>query len=302
MSRLRLLAVVGTLLLHVATLAQTLPPPPDRHIADRAGILPDTAEAELTALLESFERDTSSQVVVWTERSLPPGSSLEDLVHRVFQSWKIGQRTRNNGVLLAIFPESRKMRIEVGYGLEGALPDALCGRIIANEITPHFRQGNFEAGIRAGVAGILAATRGEYRGSPGRRGNLGIRSSPRITLPSSPVLITLAIIGGVIGVLGGAWSARDGSISAVSQGFRGAFIGAIGHPAAYILGSGAGALAGVVTLIIVWLIIVTRSRGWSLGDDGYHSSWGGWSGGGGGGGGFSGGGGSSGGGGASGSW
>jgi len=145
--------------------AAPLPPPPDRHVADAAGILRPAARESLSRQLEQFERDASSQIVVWIDRKLPPDTVLETHVNAVFRHWKIGLARTNNGVLLAIFIDDRKLRIEVGRGLEGALPDALAGRIIRDEIQPRFRNGDFEGCIRAGVAGIIAATRGEYRGS-----------------------------------------------------------------------------------------------------------------------------------------
>ena len=306
MIRSRPWAWLMALLLGFALGAQTPPPAPDTPVADRAGVLSAAAAAQLTAQLESFERDTSSQVVVWIERRMPAGAALEDYVNRTFQAWKIGQRTRDNGVLLAVFTEDRKLRIEVGYGLEGALPDALCGRIIANEITPRFKERNYEAGIRAGVTAILAATRGEYRGAPsGQR--------PRAAI-SFERLRWIALLGAVAGLIGGALSGlRSGVAGGLAQGFRGIFIGGLGHPFAYLFGVAATPLLGITILLPVWLLILSRTRmgspsGWAFDHSGRHSRWGGWGGGGGGGfgggsfGGFSGGGGSSGGGGASGSW
>ncbi len=300
MSRSGTWATWLVLLLSCALSGQTPPPAPPTHLADRAGVLSASAAAQLTSELEAFERDTSSQVIVWIERALPANAALEDYVNRTFQAWKIGQRTRDNGVLLAVFTQDRKLRIEVGYGLEGALPDALCGRIIANEITPRFKEGNYEAGIRAGVTAILAATRGEYRGAPS-----GQKSRPAISFER---LRWIAALGAVAGLIGGALSGmRSGVAGGLAQGFRGIFIGGLGHPFAYLFGLGAAPLFGVGILLLVWLLILSRGRmwsprGWAFDHSGRHSSWGGWGGGGGSFGGFSGGGGSSGGGGASGSW
>ncbi len=145
--------------------APPIPPAPDRHVADRAGILSPAARAEIDARLVEFERQTSSQIVVWTERKLPQDAALEEYVNAVFRAWKIGLARTNNGVLLAVFVDDHRMRIEVGRGLEGALPDALAGQIIRNEIQPRFRANDFDGGTRAAVAGIIAATRGEYRGT-----------------------------------------------------------------------------------------------------------------------------------------
>ena len=92
-------------------------------------------------------------------------SSIEDYTVRVAQSWRVGLNEKKNGAVLFVFSQDRKLYIQVGYGLEGALPDALCKQIIANEITPRFRQGDFTGGVTAGVHAILAATRGEYKGT-----------------------------------------------------------------------------------------------------------------------------------------
>ena len=92
-------------------------------------------------------------------------SSIEDYTVRVAQAWKVGLKDQKNGAVLFVFSQDRKLYIQVGYGLEGVLPDALCKQIIENEITPHFRQGDFDGGLEAGVYALIAATRGEYKGT-----------------------------------------------------------------------------------------------------------------------------------------
>jgi len=92
-------------------------------------------------------------------------SSIEDYTVRVAQSWGVGQKNNNNGAVLFVFVQDRKMYIQVGYGLEGALPDALAKRIIETEIKPRFRNGDFDGGLRAGVTAILQAVKGEYKGT-----------------------------------------------------------------------------------------------------------------------------------------
>jgi uncharacterized protein len=104
-------------------------------------------------------------VLVATFPAIPDGYVLEDFTQRTAEAWGVGQSQDDNGVVLFVFPNERKTRIEVGYGLEGALPDIVAKRIIENEVLPAFRAGDFDAGITRGVAAILQATRGEYRGS-----------------------------------------------------------------------------------------------------------------------------------------
>ena len=93
------------------------------------------------------------------------GSSLEDYCQRIFAAWKVGQKTKDNGALLFVFVQDRRMRIEVGYGLEPALPDALAKQIIEEQIKPAFQRGDFDGGLTAGVQTMLAAVRGEYKGT-----------------------------------------------------------------------------------------------------------------------------------------
>ena len=145
--------------------AEVMPPAPVRYFNDYAKVVPAQAADRMNRQLESFEKESSIQVVVAVFPKMESLSSIEDYVHRMFEAWKIGQRGKNNGVLLAVFVDDRKLRIEVGYGLEGALPDALGRRIIDNEIAPHFKRGNYQAGLAAGINAILTATKGEYKGT-----------------------------------------------------------------------------------------------------------------------------------------
>jgi uncharacterized protein len=145
--------------------AEVMPPAPRDHFNDYARIVrPETARL-LNTELTQFERDTSNQLVVAIFPKLQSGSSIEDYTFRVKQAWGVGQKGQDNGAVLFIFSQDRKLYIQVGYGLEGALPDALCKRIIENEITPRFRQGDFDGGVRAGTRALMAAARGEYKGT-----------------------------------------------------------------------------------------------------------------------------------------
>ncbi len=143
-------------------LALDIPKRPDGYVTDSAGLLSGAAKEKLENVLHSYELKTTNQVVVATFPGLG-GESLEDFSIRLAETWKIGQKGRDNGILFLIFKNDRKMRIEVGYGLEGVLPDALAGRIISEIVAPYFRRGEYETGILAGVQAILQAAAGEFR-------------------------------------------------------------------------------------------------------------------------------------------
>lgn len=148
----------------VGLTAEVLPPSPEHYFNDYAGVVPVTTAGQLNTKLENFERTTSCQVVVAVFPKMQSASSLEDYTHRIATAWKIGQKGKNNGVGLFVFLQDRRMRIEVGYGLEGALPDALAKRIIEDKIKPFFKRGDYAGGLSAGVDAILRATCGEYKG------------------------------------------------------------------------------------------------------------------------------------------
>jgi uncharacterized protein len=290
---------------------QTVPPAPADYVTDRAGVLRADTVRELNRRLAEFERQSSSQVVVWLERSLPAGAALEDYAQRLFDAWKIGQKDRSNGVLLAIFVEDRRMRIHTGYGLEGALPDALAGRILDNEIRPRFRERDFDGGVQAGVTAILSSIRGEYRGTGKTEGQIRFQGRVEWGMGLG------AIVGGLAGALVRGYRFKSSSgMVIVGESVAGGFFGAVGHAIAGALFFSSAKLLALFPFVISWIMILVRERGdeWSRrGHRRMFDSWGGgwmmgggssgWSSGGGGfGGGFSGGGGRSGGGGASGGW
>src|SRR5713226_5175667 len=124
-------------------------------VVDEANLLDAAARADLEAKLAALEEKTSDQLVVVTVRSLG-GRAIEDYGYRLGRSWGIGQKDKNNGVLLIVAPNERKVRIEVGYGLEGALPDAISRLIIENGITPRFRANDFPGGITRGVDDVIS--------------------------------------------------------------------------------------------------------------------------------------------------
>jgi uncharacterized protein len=132
-----------------------------QYVTDETGTLTSSQTGSLETKLSNFDKETSNQVVVYIISSLN-GESLEETSYEIAEKNGIGKKSKNNGVLLFIVKNDRMLRIEVGYGLEGALPDALAGQIIRKEITPYFKQGKYYEGIDAGVDAIILATKGEY--------------------------------------------------------------------------------------------------------------------------------------------
>src|SRR6202040_951369 len=115
--------------------------------------------------LAQFERETSDQIVVAIFPKMQSDSDIADYTQRVARAWGVGQKERRNGVVLFVFVQDRKMFIQVGYGLEGALPDLTAFDITEYEIKPHFRTNDYEGGLAAGIDSILKAVRGEYKGT-----------------------------------------------------------------------------------------------------------------------------------------
>lgn len=150
-----LIALAASLMLFSVALAQSAPdfPPLTGRIVDQARLLSPEREAALTASLEKLEAETSDQLVVVTVDSLQ-GYEIEDYGYQLGRAWGIGQKDGDNGILLIVAPNERKVRIEVGYGLEGIMTDALSAMIIHEQILPAFRVGGFERGITEGVTAI----------------------------------------------------------------------------------------------------------------------------------------------------
>src|ERR687892_733576 len=129
-------------------------------VNDYAGMVPPDKTQQLEERLARFEKESGHQIAVLTIPSLE-GEPIEDFSIRVAESWKIGQKGFDNGAILLIAQKDRKLRIEVGYGLEGILPDAIANRIIQETIVPRFRDNDYSGGIEAGINAILNVTKGE---------------------------------------------------------------------------------------------------------------------------------------------
>ena len=163
--RLMLIATALAVTVSCALADQFTPPKLAQYATDLTGTLRDGEIATLNAQLAQFESQTSNQVVVLMVPTIGD-TPLEEASLKVAELNKIGRAGKNNGVLLFIAKDDHALRIEVGYGLEGALPDITSGQIIRHEIVPRFREGNYYGGISAGVDAIILATKNEYKGEP----------------------------------------------------------------------------------------------------------------------------------------
>ncbi len=128
-------------------------------VTDNAEILSPAMRSSLTAQLKSHEQRTGNQIAILTVPSLE-GDNIEDYAVRVFESWKLGQKGKDNGVLIIVVPKERRMRIEVGYGLEGVLTDGAAGRIIRNAMAPRFKAEDYDGGVEAGVKNVIGLLEG----------------------------------------------------------------------------------------------------------------------------------------------
>ncbi|WP_081497098.1 YgcG family protein [Phyllobacterium sp. YR531] len=241
-------------------------------VVDGANVIDAATRQAITQKLEAFEAKSSDQVVVVTVPDLD-GEAIEPYSNRLYRSWALGQQQENNGVLLVVAPNDRKVRIEVGYGLEGTLTDLLSKLIIENAIIPGFRSGDYSGGISRGVDDILSVLSGDAA-------ELEARAKRNIKEPGSEVDWFMVIFITIWVII---------------------FFGGFGIA---VLAPIFGQKIGPGQYRWLGMNIDTRPKKGGSGSNsgGWSSGGGGWSSGGGGGGGFSGGGGSSGGGGASGSW
>ena len=263
------------------TSAQVPVPPLTGHVIDQTGTLSAEQKATLEQTLTAFEARKGSQLAVLMVASTAP-EEVEQYALRVAEQWKLGRKKVDDGAILVVAKDDRAMRIEVGYGLEGALNDLTSKRIISETILPRFKSQDFYGGITAGVAQVIRVIDGEPLPAPSARSSQGIGDVQQY----APMLFILALaVGGVLRAILGKvpGSLVTGGVVAVIAWF---VVGAVSM----------AVLAGVIALVVTLMCGGMLGRG--LG--GYYG--GGGRGGGGGGGGFSGGGGGFGGGGASGRW
>lgn len=255
-------------------------------VTDLTGTLGGEQTALLEAELARFERERGSQIAVLLVPTTRP-ESIESYSIRVAEAWKLGRKGTDDGILILVAKNDRKLRIEVGRGLEGAVPDAVAKRIVAEAISPRFKEGDFFGGLQAGVAKLQAVIAGEALPPPQSAappGNAAMDLESLFAIGMVIATVFGSMLGRLFGRLGGATVAAS----------------VVGGLAWLVSGSALAAILGAVLVFIFVLALASSGRGdgWSAG--GWGGGGGGW--GGGSGGGWSGGGGDFGGGGASGDW
>ncbi len=261
------------------------------YVNDYAGMISSQTKATLEQELRAFEQSDSTQIVIVTIPSLQ-GEVLEEFSVRIAEAWKIGQKGKDNGIIFLVSKEDRKLRIEVGRGLEGKLTDLMAGRIIDLVVKPRFKRGDFDNGIISGVHSLIDATRGEFKAEPGATRRSSRKSG------ALPQLVTFIIFGAMALLFMGSFSRPlSGAAGAVGlPALVAMLLSPIGLIAALIL-----AVIGLLIGLFLPALFSSGGRGGGFGGGFYGGGFGG-SGGDSGGGGFGGGGGDFGGGGSSGDW
>lgn len=145
----------------LALLSVALPPKPATYVTDKSGVLNATRVHALNEKLAQFERDTSNQILVYVDRTLPTDSTIEQFANDAMHQWGVGQKGKDNGAVLFLFTGDRKMRIEVGYGLEGVLTDAKSKQITSTIIKPRLKSNDYDGAVEQGADAMLAVVRGE---------------------------------------------------------------------------------------------------------------------------------------------
>jgi uncharacterized protein len=271
--------------------AEVAVPPLKARVTDLTGTLSGTQQQDLERRLREFESRKGSQIAVLMLPSTQP-ETIEEYSIRVADAWKIGRARVDDGVILVVAKNDRKLRVEVGRGLEGAIPDAVAKRVVSDVITPHFRSGDFYGGVAAGTGALMQLIEGEDLPAP--RSGVIINGVHRTIDFQTLFLLFVALV-----LTDAIFRRLFGRV--IGAGISGGIVGAIVWLAAGVLVF--AVLGGVIGFVVALVNGLGSRRGsWSS-----HGGWssGGWSGGGGfggGGGGFSGGGGGFSGGGASGSW
>lgn len=219
----RFLSLCFFALLSFSLLAGDLPKKPNTLVNDYAGVLSASQKSQLESMLRAYDDSTSNQVAIAIEGSLDGEDPFKRSVD-IAESWGVGDAGNDNGVLIYVAVNDRKMFIQVGRGLEGAIPDALAGRIIDYEITPSFKTGNYYEGLYKGSIAVMKAAAGEYKAKP-RKKNKGF--------PTWMIVLFIILIV-IISKFGRMIRGRSGTFS------RGGYIGGTGWGGGWSGGGGGG--------------------------------------------------------------
>ncbi|MFQ5330463.1 MAG: TPM domain-containing protein [Thermodesulfobacteriota bacterium] len=204
-SKLRLLAFLTLFFLYALPSWAVTPEPPARpsaYVVDLAGVIGSNAERSLNTYLRELEVKTTAQVVVLTIKSLD-GEDIDGFSLRVAEKWKLGQREKDNGVLITVALDDRKYRLEVGYGLEGVLPDSFVGTIGRQYLVPHFRKGDYSTGIATAALAVINRVADnaevEITGMPRVRsanpyGTAGQRKKPTLLGSIFSILVIIGLV------------------------------------------------------------------------------------------------------------
>jgi uncharacterized protein len=267
-------AAALTILIASPLAAQPAYPAAHGHVNDFAGVLDEGSRNALETLLVALEADTTAEVAVATVSSLG-GISVDEYATGMFNAWGVGQADKDNGVLILVAPAERDIRIEVGYGLEGVIPDGLAGSIIRSEFIPAFRDGNYQAGIVAGVGRIATIVRRGEKVTPQQ-----LQALARQEVSTRPSLMPpWAIIGvfGFVVALGGYMIGVGGGSRVISIIVVGGLVAAFGLVMYWLYALAGFAFLAIVLAGTAWLgakkgrsqPIRTRVRGKAQHDAGW---------------------------------
>ena len=266
---MRLLLLAGWLALALPALAEVAVPPVKARVTDLTGTLSAQQKSELESRIAGWEAKRGSQLAVLMLPSTKP-EEIEQYSIRVAEAWRIGRKGVDDGMLLVVAKDDRRLRIEVGYGLEGAIPDSVARRVIDEKITPKFREGDFHGGIRDGVEQLIRLAEGEKLPAPQVAAGGGRSEFDRASDYFMPAIIFIVIVGSLLkAVLGRV----TGSLA------TGAALGLI---AWVLVGMGIAAAAALIGFLLTFANTgMGRGGGWSSGSGGFSSgggsssSWGG---------------------------
>ena len=186
---LGLIAVVALASTPCSAVEPRIPPAPKDYFNDSTGVVDPATAKRLDRRLADFERQTSNELLVVIDAKLPEGTFLEEYTVKCAQAWGVGSKEKDNGIVLFVFIQDRKLRIEVGYGLEGALPDGVAKLIIENEIKPAFKAGNYAAGVERGIDAIIKATKHEYK---------AVSKAPSLRMDTNPAFLIIGFFFAIV--------------------------------------------------------------------------------------------------------